>query len=215
MTKRIGRFIIYGLSGLLVLVMFSCYPSGPTSTAETDVVITSYDNQFNFATVRTYALPDEVFEIEGTDEVNHDFDDLILDEIEKNMNARGYVREFNPAANGADIIVTASIARTERTWISSIGWWGWWGRWPGWGWWPGWGPGWGIRYPWPIVGTFSTGTLFIEIVDPNGRDDANQQLPARWAGGSNGLLSSSSTITAQRIANNIAQMFEQSPYLGR
>jgi len=214
MTKKIGRFIFSGLPGLLVLVMFSCYPSGPSSTGETDVVITAYDNQFNFANVRTYAMPDVVFEIEGTDEVDHRFDNLILEEIEKNMNARGYVRELYPLQNGADVVVIASIGKTDRTWVGG-GWWGWWGGWPGWGYWPGYGPGWGVWYPWPVMGTFSTGTLYIEMLDPNDHDDVEQQLPGRWAGALNGLLSSSASTDAQRIASGINQLFDQSPYLAR
>lgn len=215
MIKKIGKFIFYGLPGLLVLAMFSCYPSGPSSTGETDVVITAYDSQFNFANIHTYALPNTIFELEGTDEVNHDFDDLILNEIEKNMNAIGYVRENNPLANGADIVVIASIGRTDQTWVGGGGWWEWWGGWPGWGYWPGYGPGWGVWYPWPVMGTFSTGTLYVEMLDPNDSIDADQQIPARWAAALNGVLSSSSDITAQWIVNGIAQVFNQSPYLGR
>ena len=165
MKKKIAKILLYGLPGILALVMFSCYPSGPSSTADTDVVITAYDSQFNFAAVRTYAMPNVVFELEGSDPVKHDFDDVILDEIEKNMNAIGYVRENNPLVNGADVVVIASIGRTDRTWVGDGGWWGWWGGWPGWGYWPGYGPGWGIWYPWPVMGSFSTGTLFIEMLD--------------------------------------------------
>ncbi len=215
MIKKTGRFIFYVLPGLLVLVMFSCYPSGPSSSGETDVVITAYDSQFNFGNIHTYALPNIVFELEGTDEVNHDFDDLILNEIEKNMNAIGYVRENNPLVNGADIVVIASIGRTDQTWVGGGGWWGWWGGWPGWGYWPGYGPGWGVWYPWPVMGTFSTGTLYVEMLDPNDSIDTDQRIPARWAAALNGVLSSSSDITAQRIVSGIAQIFNQSSYLGR
>jgi hypothetical protein len=211
MTKKIGRFIFYGLPGLLVIVMFSCYPSGPSDVTDTDVVITAYDSQFNFGNIRTYALPNEVFELEGSDDVNHDYDDIILDEIEKNMNALGYVRENNPLANGADIVVIAAIGRTDQTWVGGGGWWGW----PGWGYWPPYGPGWGIWYPWPTVVTFSTGTLFIQMLDPNDPNQDEEQIPARWAGALNGVLSSSTAADVQRIISNIAQMFDQSPYLGR
>jgi hypothetical protein len=215
MRNKTTKIFLYGLPGILAFVMFSCYPSGPSSTAETDVVITAYDSQFNFGNIRTYAMPNIVFEIEGTDEVNHDFDDIILDELEKNMNAIGYVRENNPLVNGADVVLIASIGRSDRTWVGGGGWWDWWGGWPGWGYWPGYGPGWGIWYPWPVMGTFSTGTLFIEMLDPKNPDNNQNRIPARWAAGLNGILSSSSDITTQRIINNIAQMFTQSSYLGR
>ena len=215
MTKKIVIFFLYILPGLSVLVMFSCYPSGPSSTGETDVVITAYDSQFNFSNILTYALPNTVFDLDGADEVNHNFDALILNEIEKNMSAIGYVRENNPLANGADIVVIVSIGRTDRTWAGGVGWWGWWGGWPGWGYWPGYGPGWGIWYSWPVMGTFSTGTLYLEMLDPNDPIDVDQQIPARWAAALNGVFSSSIDITEQQIIDSIAQMFTQSPYLGR
>lgn len=109
----------------------------------------------------------------------------------------------------------ASIGRTDQTWVGGGGWWGWWGGWPGWGYWPGYGPGWGVWYPWPVMGTFSTGTLYVEMLDPNDSIDTDQQIPARWAAALNGVLSSSSDITAQRIVSGIAQIFNQSSYLGR
>ena len=65
------------------------------------------------------------------------------------------------------------------------------------------------------MGTFSTGTLYVEMLDPNDSIDADQQIPTRWAAALNGVLSSNSDITEQQLINNIAQMFTQSPYLGR
>jgi len=32
MWKKIGKILLYGLPGILALVMFSCYPPSPSST---------------------------------------------------------------------------------------------------------------------------------------------------------------------------------------
>ena len=123
-------------------------------------------------------MPNEVFLREGSDDVDISLEDHILAEVARNMAQVGYVREHNPAQNGADAVVVVSVSRTTTTWV---GWTPGWGGWPGWGWWGGY-PGGGMWYPWPVVGSFSTGTLFVEFIDGDDLDPDVEQIPARWAG---------------------------------
>jgi len=213
MRKRIKYHLCGLFLGLAALSFWSCYPSGPSNIAETSIVVTLYDSNFNFGSVNTYALPEIVFDLPGSDTVIHTYDALILSEVDKNMTRLGYVKEVDPLQNGADVVVVVSVSRQTYAYVD-YGWYPYWGYWPGWGYWGPWGPGWGFIYPWPPVETFSTGSVFIEMVDPNARDETNQKLPVRWSGVMNGLLSSSITVTAAQITAGINQCFAQSPYLG-
>ncbi len=212
MIEQSGKFKFFWLLGVaLLVVMWSCYPGGPETNADTDVALTRYDDQYNFGSVRTYAMPNEVFLREGSDDVDISLEDHVLAEVARNMAQAGYVREHNPAQNGADAVVVVSVSRTTTTWVS---WTPGWGGWPGWGWWGGYYPGWGMWYPWPVVGSFSTGTLFVEFIDGDDLDPDIEQIPVRWAGVMTGLLGSQG-VAADRITRAIDQCFRQSPYLGQ
>ena len=204
------RMKLYWITGLVLLVsMWACYPGGPENIAERDVVITAYDDQFNFGAAQVYAMPNEVFVREGSENVDTRFNDLILSDVARNMAQIGFVRENNPDQNGADVAIIVSVSRTTTTAVGT-------GWWPGYGgWWGWWGPGWGGWYPYPIVVNFTTGSVFIEMYDPEGRDDANQTVPVRWIAVANGLAGTTGDLTAQRITKAIDQAFAQSPYLGQ
>ncbi len=202
------KFAIPGL--LLAALLWSCYPGGPENIAELDLVFTAYDQGADFKAIRTYAMPDEVFEREGSDETSDQFDSEILAEIANQMQRLGYIRELDPVNNGVDVLIVCSKSKTTTIWG---GWVPGYPPYPGWGWW---GPGWGWGSPWyPVGGSFTTGTVFIDMADPNDRDEGAETIPTLWAAALNGLVSSSSGATQTRITSAIAQAFDQSPYLGR
>jgi len=199
-----------------------CYPGGPTDLSELDVVVTSYDVAFDFSKPKTYALPDSVAHLgdpneAGYVELSRDYDDLILQRVEAELNAIGWTRELDPETNGADVFVLPS-AVGSTTWVLSSYYpsypgWGWY---PGWGYYPGYGPGYGWGYPPYYTATsYSTGTLFIDMVDPSAADPVEMTIPVRWTGTLSALLGSSAAPTDQRITDGIQQAFVQSPYLVR
>jgi len=214
MRKQISCALSGLLLGLIALLVWSCYPSSPTAPTETGIVVTLYDSGFNFGAAQTYALPNTVFDLSGSGAVNHQFDPLILSEVDKNMTRLGYVRELNPAQNGADIVVIISVSKQAIAY-ADYNWYAYWGSWPGWAYWGSWDSAWGFLYPWASIESFTTGTLLLEMVDPNGRDIQNKKLPVRWTGVIDGLLTSSVTVTSDQIVRGIAQCFAQSPYLGK
>jgi hypothetical protein len=122
-----------------------------------------------------------------------------------------------PETNGADLFVLPS-AVGATTWVlysyyPSYPYWGWY---PGWGYYPAYGPGWGWGYPEYYTATsYSTGTIFIDMVDPSAADPNTTTMPARWTAALSGLLGASSTPTSDRITRAIDQAFTQSPYLKR
>jgi hypothetical protein len=214
MRKQISYLLSSSFLGLLALLMWACYPSSPSNVTDTDLVFTFYNSQFNFGTIRTYALPNTVFDLEGSTEVTHEYDALILSEVDTKLSNLGYIKELTPEQNGADVVVVVSVSKQTRVY-ADFAWYSYWGSWPGWAYWGPWDSGWGIDYPWARTSIFSAGSIFIEIVDPKAKNSPNKKLPARWAGVINGLLVSGGTVTSTQIANDIDQCFAQSPYLGK
>jgi hypothetical protein len=208
----------------LILAAAACYPGdGPTNVQDLDVVITVYDQDVDFAGFHTYAMPDSVVYVGrklGTDivELSRENDELILDVISENMASAGYIREFDPGATGADLILLVGAIGVENTeyWVYQD-WWSYYGWYPGWGYggYPGYGAGWGWYYPPTYVGStsFEQGTLVLTLVDPTAGDTSDNSVPVVWGGAVRGLLNYGGE--AARLTRNINKLFTQSPYLGR
>jgi hypothetical protein len=223
MKHRSPWAVAWVLVGILTAILSSCYPNGPSSPEETDLVSTSYDEDFNFSDASTFSLPDTVVYIVdegGQDSLSRDHDSLIVDRIREHMIALGYQEEPLDTLNPADVVllISASFSSTSGLYYDPAWWWGYWGWWPGWGAYPGapvWGPGWGMGFPlgFPVYINYATGTLFIAMIDPENTDAEEETIAVTWLAAINGLLSGSSLDMAQRIADNIDQAFQQSPYL--
>ena len=222
MTGFKGR---YGniLPILFFMLIFSgifnaCYYDYGLSPKDLDVVITFYKGDIDFSKYKTYAMPDEIEHIiqEGEeDNVDTQFDALILEEIVKQMGALGYTRQTNPALipdRNFDLVLSvAATSSTNMTAYYNYYWGGYWGYW-------GYGPGWGVYYPpyWGIsnVVEYRTGTLLINLIDPDLSDEANKQLGSIWIGTINGLLDDTPANVRIRLKTEIGRCFAQSPYLG-
>jgi hypothetical protein len=211
---------VYALVGLLLLA--GCYPGEITSVGQLDVVVTTHDEEVDFASFQTFAIPDTVVQL-GADEVgavdiSHDFDDAIVADVVQELEDLGYVREVDPAANGADFVVLVTVvASQEIDAYLSYNWWDYWGYYPGWGY-PGWGygPGWGYYYPPTLsVTSYEQGTLFVDIIDVNNPDASAEDLPIAWTAAMRGVMGTSSSVTQARLVTAIDRAFDQSPYLGR
>ncbi len=223
----VGAALAVGAVGL-GMGLAACYPGTIQDVSETDVVVTVYDTTADYASLLLYAMPDTVVQVndtaEGSVELPHDNDALIISTIEANLQALGYVR-VNIPDDPADLpqdsvpdfflLVTAiGTKNTAYTWYPGWGYWGWW---PGWGYYPPYGPGWGWGYPGYIGSTtYETGTLFMDMIDPSDPSPSADppEIPVLWMGAVRGLLTSSNT-SQSRIVNGINQAFRQSDYLGR
>ncbi len=199
----------------LALGMWSCAPdSGFSSSADYDVVITTYADGADYGSLRTYAVPDTVFHLldpddPDTDDISREFDDLILSTVSQQLDLLGYTEEPDPETNTPDILVPVSITVSEH--YGTITDW-----YPVWGWhpyWP-WGPGWGYWYPVQQNYTYSTGTIFIHMLDAKNADPTEETVAVIWYATINGVLGDTSANTARRIEANIEKAFAQSPYLG-
>jgi hypothetical protein len=213
-----GRWAALGL----VLAAGACYPGdGPSNVQDLDVVLTLYDEDVNFGSFQTFAMPDSVVHV-GNDTLDillpvpRTNDDLILGLVADNMIAAGYTRELDPQNNGADLIMLVAAVATEQTEYWAYDPWGYyWGYYPGWGYggYPSYDP-YGYYYPPSYVGsvTFEQGSLLLILVDPRNTNN-EEDLPIVWSGVVRGLMNYGGETT--RLTETINQAFSQSPYLGR
>lgn len=199
----------------LLLLLTGCYPGGPEIVGEYDLVATTYDRNYNFAAARTYLMPDSVVHIGG--QVGPAYDPYILQAIENQMQAKGFTRLPDSSGQRADVVVLATVTGQTNVdvWSNPYDQWGWYNGWGGFG---GLGPGWGYGYPGyysPVTVTaYRTGSLIVQMVDPNQVTAGNQNIPAVWVASFNGLIEGSPASIRDRIVQGIAQAFRQSTYLG-
>jgi hypothetical protein len=207
------RSVFTFCSSLFVAALFiSCYPGDPLSTGELDVVTTLFDSRANFATKLTYAMPDTVIHLadstEDIVEIDRQYDQLILDETNRQLQQAGFTRVTNPQQ--ADVLIVPAATVTLYAGYQPYWWY--------WSYWYPFPPGWGGWYPWYPVGgtvyTYRVGTVFINMVDPDQRDNANKRVSTIWIAALNGVVDTASS-NAARISSGIAQAFEQSQYLSQ
>jgi hypothetical protein len=91
----------------------------------------------------------------------------------------------------------------------------WWNYWGGYydPFYPGYGFGWNPYYPRLFAYSYTTGSVIIEMLDPNNPNMNQRQIPSVWAASLSGLLSGSPVNLQNRIINGADQAFKQSPYL--
>ena len=128
------------------LFILSCYPDGPSTGADTDVVGTSYDTDFDFSATTTFSLPDTVIHIIAAgqeDSLGREYDNQIINLVRDHMLANGYTEEPPDTLNPADVVllISAMSATNSGLYFDPAWWWGYWGWWPGWSY-PG-APVWG------------------------------------------------------------------------
>ncbi len=201
----------------------SCYPGGPETANQLDVVTTDYDSTFNFSQQKTYFMPDTVRFLTNESNPNIDqgvaeqFTADLLTEVENNMASRGYVRVDTTSNNAPDLFVDVELLSIQNVGIVNM---------PGFGYWNGFYPdtwGWGgFGYNWyypnywgdyPVAYTYKTGTVIINISNPNGASTQNMSIPLVWSAGLDGVLSDNLGDNLPRIKLDIKQAFDQSPYL--
>ncbi len=190
----------------------SCYPGDQLTVEDSDVVVTLFDDQADFASKQSYAMPDSIVHIVaggGADDISRDYDAEILTQVASNMGALGFTREIDPDL--ADVLMLVSVAANEQVGYTGYPWGGYWG------WYYGYPPGWGWGYyPWygggGTVYTYRTGTIFMQMIDHAAADSVQEKVPTVWIGALNGLVEGDAV--EERILSGIDQAFAQSPYLG-
>ena len=192
------KFIFY-LS--IIVLLGSCYPEGAEYYDELDIVYTDYNDEFDFASLGNYSIPDKIVKVTGNiidgedpEFVKEPMNSQMLAKMESNMTALGWNKVEDPAT--ADLVLFPAVW-TNTTVYYWYNYWCWY--------YPYYcGYGWGY----PSVSSYTTGTLVMTLVV----DGENYVDPARvWSGIANGLVSGSYNVA--RANNAIDQAFKQSPYL--
>lgn len=186
---------------VLALSLASCYPGGIEYYEDTDVVYTDYEQEFDFLSMSTYSMPDNVVMISGDiidgedpEFIKEPYNTQIINRIAENMADLGWTRVDDP--------VDADLVLFPASWTNTtIYYW-----YDYWCWYYPYYCGWGWGYP--SVSSYTTGTMVMTLV----ADGEEYVEPFRvWTGAINGLLSGANNIN--RIYKGIDQTFEQSPYL--
>ncbi len=227
MLKKLSliQTLLVTLISFVVISLSSCYPNDNLSVSETDIVMASYYDSVDFTTLKTYYMSDTVYPVRD-DTSDHSlvkYNDDIIATIATNMANAGYTRVFEDHPTKPDIRISSAAISVTTV---SVGWW--YPYYPGWGW--GWGywkkssrevdyyyPGYPGYYPpgywwgYPTYTSYTTGTLLIEMADPDdyrviGNDTVT---PIYWASGVTGVLSSGSD--KNRVTAGIDKAFELSP----
>jgi hypothetical protein len=209
MFRRASLPFVFGI--LLVVVIYgACTPGSDITAAESDVVVTAYDNQFNFGSVKYYAMPDSMFQITSdpdeskTSDLPYQTQLQIMNLVEQNFTARGYERVDTNATPAPDfVVILAEQKVTNYNLYSYYPWYPWYGYW--------------WYYP-PTVGVsyaFTLGTLFIQMgeVEANPDPDQASTKTAYWYAAMNGILDDTQANLEARFTDSINQAFTQSPYL--
>ena len=185
----------------IIIMLGACYPQGPEYYEDLDLVYTNYDDQYDFMSKGTYAIPDKIVKItgnlvEGEDPefVKEPYNTQMLQKMEANMTALGWAKVDDPAT--ADLVLFPAVWTNTTVYYWYDYWCWYYPYYCGWGW------------GYPSVSSYTTGTLVLTLV-ADGEDFIE---PSRvWSAVANGLLSGAYNTT--RVNRAIDQAFDQSPYL--
>lgn len=206
--SRVGKSFAPPILGL-GLLLAACHPTGAEYVSDLDVVATTHDATFDFATPSTYSRPDRIYLISGDptstppDRLNPQLEQLILNTLDNEMSALGYT--LVSVGQTPDLIITAGALK-----VTNVSYY--------YGYWCGY---WAYYYPCypyypPVVGvtTYTVGTLLIDMA-PYSASPPGNQIKGVWTAVIRGVQTGSQSSDQARIVNGISQAFIQSPYLGR
>lgn len=218
MLKK-NNLLILTAAFLIAATVPSCnlYPDSETRVEDLDIVVTHFDPGNDFSQNRKYSVSNEVIEVD--DDTTHlpvevPNSDLIISQIIANMDALGYDKVDENADPDVRIMVTASDQTNYFYYYYYDYWYYWYG-----GGWYGWGGWWGYPccyyYPpaYPVVESYTTGTLMMQMFQIKGVTQGDT-IKLAWTGVVNGLLDEDTQSNLKaRIKRSIDEAFEQSPYL--
>ena len=206
--KQIKLLLILVLLAVTSVLLTSCYPDYGLTTSDYDIVATFKEDANDFQAYKssvadsaTFFMPDSIKRILDNEGLvsgsTGQYDAQILAEIERQMIASGYTR-VNSLQN-ADVYIFVGATSAENIVYYPGYWYGWYG------WYYPWSGGYAYSY--------STGSLFVTMIDKSKIDEVNKITGAVWAGAANGVLDDTNANVLTRVIKSVDKMFEQSPYL--
>jgi hypothetical protein len=205
--KQIKLLLILVFFAVTSVVLTSCYPDYGLTTSDFDIVATFKEDANDFQSYKTngatFAISPTIKRLSdnvgGIVDEPGPYDAQILAEIERQMIANGYTKV--DSIQLPDVYISVGATSSENIVYYPGYWWGYYGWY----------------YPWYGYGgyaySYTTGSLFVTMIDLNKFDEVNKLSGAVWAGIINGLLEDTNANIAARVVSSIDKMFEQSPYL--
>ena len=200
--------INWGVMMILSVLLYSCYPKGAETLNDTNLVLTDYDDNFNFTSEKTYYLRPDVVYVDTTATEDPQLNSTIISEVRSQFAALGWT-EADTITDPSEVtmVVMTSVLSTSITQVT---------YWPGYGgWYGGW---WGYPccgYYYPTSYTYNIGTIFIDAFDGSSHVPGSDLYPPIvWTAIMNGVLGNTvSSVSTTRVKTVIDQAFVQSPYL--
>ena len=201
--------LIYVL--IAVFALTSCREDPDLGDLSSDfLVFTNYDGKADFNRFTRYYMPDSVMVIGDTKDPEYWTGSKaadILKAYEDNMQACGYVRTDDKSE--ADVGLQISYVQSVAYFVDYRNPY-WWNEYPGY-WLPGYWGDWGYwYYPYPVVYSYSVGSLLTEMVDLSTSPSADRKLTVVWNSFLSGLLSGSDAFNMELTVRAINQSFVQS-----
>lgn len=202
--------IAFAAAGLLLT---SCEKDPDFDKMSTDLTVyTDYDNSVKFLEGnKTYFIPDSIYapsSVTSERWLKGKTAEAIVGQIVKNLDAKGYKRITDDRKKGqADLGVQVTLVN-QNTQVTSIvsGYYPWWGA----GFWGGWWSGYYYPSWYPVTYSYNTGSLVMEMVDLQNKDD--KKLPVVWRANCKGLFSGNTSVDTQLIQRSVDQAFNQPPF---
>ena len=210
--SRVGKCLVPPILGV-GLLLAACHPTGAAYVTDLDVVATTRDPTFNFAAPTTYKLPpsiplissDQSPSVQPPNQLPADLTNLILNTIDTEMTAQGYVNIKN-SQNAPDLVVTAAALKVTNISYYYQYWCGYWGYY--------YNPCYPY-YPPVAVSSYVVGSLIIDLT-PFPPDTSGSRTPGVWTALIRGIQSGVPSTDRARIVNGISQALSQSSdYLGK
>ena len=198
MKAKLGLLIL----GVGMAFTLSCtkYPAETDRLLEDLAVITQYDTKVDFNTYKTYSITSYIMKVTDKDTIpiTDQTAVAVLAEIDKNMQARGFVK--SAAAVKPDLGIEVFYFENTTVYTYYYDYWGYY-------------PYGGYYYPYyPVYyASYTTGLASIQLMDLKNVDPVKQLIYCRWNAGIRGLLTG--THTTSDITARVDQAFIQTPQL--
>lgn len=188
----------------LALVLTSCYPEAEISPAETDTVSTSFVSGTDFSGFKYYQIADSIMRVDQYGNVFYvwgNYDEFILNRLDKNLRLRGYLNISEFPDSTADFSVMVSDLSTVQVsyYWSYIPYGSYYNEQSN-GFYP-------LPYP-DYMFVSATSYIMVDILEAN--PNKVSDIPIYWRGITQGVYSSDMET---RLGNSIDIMFIQSSYL--
>ena len=194
---------------LVAIALAACEKEPDTDKLDNHyLVYTDYDQGTNFGNLTTYYVADSVLYINTGNKKEYlqgSAAEAIRQAFIDNMDEH-YIRVFDK--EDADIGLQLSYVASTYTFAGYTGGNPWWYGYPYY-WAPGyWGGYWGgWYYPYPIVYSYTTGSIIGEMVNLSIPEE--KKLPVIWSAYISGILNSQGNLNLQKTEQAIDQAFKQ------